>query len=115
MNEVPIPLGDLERIEAGEAGRVVHQTVQAAEAFAHLAEHVFDLRYALQVRLEQFRPACLFGGAPRFRFGRTEMDRHSCALFRQAKGDGPSDPLGRARHQNRFAAQVVCHVLPLIE
>ena len=114
MNEIPIPPGDLERIETGEAGGVIHQPVQAPQAFAHLAEHAFDFRYALQVRLEQLRPAGFLGRAPRFRLGRAEMDRNPRALFRQAKRDGPADPPGRARHQNRFAAQVVCHAAPLL-
>src|ERR1019366_7250239 len=32
VDEVPIPLGDVERVEAGEAGGVVDQAVEASQA-----------------------------------------------------------------------------------
>lgn len=100
MNEVPVGFGDVQRIEAGEARRVVHQAVQPVEPLAHLGKQPVNGRHAGKVGMEQLRSAALLGGALRLCFRRAVVDAHAISLTRQAHGDAPANPFRRARHQN---------------
>ena len=102
MDEIPIGLGDLERIATREAGGVVHQAVQASQLLFHVGEQALDLRHLLQVGLKNRRAAAFLRGATRVGFRAAIMDGDARALLRQAQRDAAPDALGRAGHQHDF-------------
>src|SRR4030095_16731817 len=65
VDEVPILLGDLERVKARESRRVVDQAVEPSQALLDLAEHAHDLRHRFQVGAKQFGAAAFLRSAAR--------------------------------------------------
>src|ERR1039458_9508292 len=104
-DEVPIPLGDLERVEAREAGGVVDQPVEASQALFHLAEHTLDLGHGFQVGAEELGAAALFGRAARFGLGMAIVYGDARAFFGEAQRDAAADALGGAGDEDGLAVK----------
>src|SRR5579875_1207875 len=65
VDEVPIGLTDLERVNACKPRCIVHQTIDQAELLSHLLKHTADARHVSKIGLEDRRSlavtCCLFG------------------------------------------------------
>src|ERR1035438_3498875 len=105
VDEVPIPLGDVERVEAGEAGGVVDQAVEAPEALLDIGEQGRDLRHGFQVGAENFGAATIRRGAARFAFGVVIVDGDACAFFGETQRDAAADAFGAAGDEDGFAGK----------
>src|SRR5215469_12658030 len=68
MDEVPVLLGYVERIETGEAARAVDQAVQASEALLDFSEHALNFGHVLEVGAKQSSATGLGGGTLSVRF-----------------------------------------------
>ena len=103
VDEVPILFGDVERVEPGEAGGVVDQPVEAAQAVCDFAEEARDLVDFLQVGAEDLGAAAFGGCAARFGLGAVVVDGDAGALLRQAEGDAAADAFGGAGDEDDAA------------
>src|SRR5689334_6025503 len=66
VDEVPIRLGNIEGIEAGESGGVVDEAVEAAKALLHVGEHAPDCGDGFQVGPKELGAAAFLGGTAGF-------------------------------------------------
>ena len=107
MDEVPILLGDVQRVQAGEAGGVVDQAIEPSHALLDIGEHAGDLGDTLQVGAEQLGAAALFRGADRFLFGPAVVDGHARAFASQPQRDAAAYPFGSAGDQDDFAREAL--------
>src|SRR5689334_18683183 len=106
VDEVPVGFGDIERVEAGEAGGVVDEAIEAAQTLFDVGEHALDLRDVLQVGPEKLGAATFLGSSFGFGFGAVVVDDDAGAFASEAKGDAAADALGRPGHKNDAAREV---------
>src|ERR1017187_3230198 len=105
VDEVPIPLGDVERVDAGEAGGVVDQAVEAPEALFDIGEQGRDLRHGFQVGAEDFGAAAFRRGAARFGSGVVIVYGDARAFFGQTQRNAAADAFGAAGDEDGFAGK----------
>ena len=111
VDEVPVALGDLERIEAGEAGGVVDQAVEASEVRCRLRRTGarFPRRFpgwrGTPARCRTLRRCAALP------FGTVVMDGHARAFRGQAQRDAAADAPGGAgnQHDLDLSSAVVLH------
>jgi len=100
VNEIPIGFSDFKRVEAREAGGVVHQAIERPKFFAHFAEKAADFRHLREIGLKDGRAAALarnfFGVGARV----VVVDGYLKAAARKFNGKGAADALGCAGDEN---------------
>src|SRR5579863_6574098 len=57
VDEIPLGFRDIERIEAGEPGGIIHEAIEGSELVPNFLEQAADLAYIRQIRLENGRAA----------------------------------------------------------
>lgn len=96
MDEIPVGLFNVERIEAGEPRGVVDQCIEPAQPRVDVGEHAPDLIDALEIGLKQVGASalgrCLLG----FSFGGVVVNGDAVPLAREPYCDAAPDALRRA-------------------
>ena len=95
MNEVPIRLGHQQRIDLGEARRIVHQRINRP----HFSEEPFDLAHLCKVRAEDRRTAAKRTYFFRLRSRVPVVDQYPRPFAVQACNNSPANPPRRPSHQ----------------
>ena len=95
MNEVPIRLGHQQRIDLGEARRIVYQRINRP----HFSEEPFDLAHLCKVRAEDRRTAAKRTYFFRLRPRVSIVDQYPRPFAVQACNNSPANPPRRPSHQ----------------
>ena|SRR5579885_3588711 len=96
VDEIPVLLGEFQRIDGRESGGVVNEGVDRA----YLFKHPLDLGNVFEIRPDEARAAAFFGGRPGFGFGSVVVDDDSGAFFSEPKRDPAADAFGSSGDQD---------------
>lgn len=96
VDEVPIRLGHEQRIDFGEARRIVHQRIK----WSHFAKESFDLAHLRQIRAEDRRSAAQSAYLLSLSTRVPVVDQYSRSFTMQARRNRSANPPRRPSHQH---------------